>query len=241
MNDERATEEVRARLAVALDVPTLAEALDLAKQVEPWFGVAKVGMELFTAEGPRAVEGLRDTGLDVFYDAKYHDIPTTVGRAARVAGRLGIRYLNAHAAGGIEMLRAFAEGLAEGADDGGHAPPVALAVTVLTSDADASAFEARLATAVEAGCGGVVLSAHELERARAGAPGLLTVVPGIRPVGASRDDQARAATPGVAVSDGADVLVVGRPVTRADDVAQAAAAVAAEVAATLAKGSATPG
>ena len=163
-----------------LDVPSLDEALELAGEVAPWFGVAKVGLELYSAAGPGAVEPLRELGLRVFCDLKLHDIPTTVGRAARVLGRLGVSYLNFHAAGGVDMLRAGVEGVREGARDAGLAAPVPLAVTVLTSDPDASAFDARLACAIEAGCGGVVCSVHEIERVKRARQDFVTVVPGVR-------------------------------------------------------------
>src|SRR2546421_6157623 len=121
------TTEVRDRLAVVLDVPDLDVAEQLAKEVAPWIGVAKVGFELFSAAGPEAIERMRALDLKVFADLKLYDIPTTVGRAARVLGRLGVHYLNFHAAGGVDMLRAAVEGLAEGARDAGHAPPVPIA------------------------------------------------------------------------------------------------------------------
>ena len=112
--------------------------------MQPWFGVAKVGFELYAEAGPDAFEALRDKGFRVFADLKLHDIPNTVGRAARVLGRRGVDFLNFHAAGGEAMLRAGVEGLAEGARDAGHARPVALAVTVLTSDPNVDALDARL-------------------------------------------------------------------------------------------------
>src|SRR6476646_4036954 len=146
--------DVRNRLAVALDVSDLDRAEQLAKEVTPWFGVAKVGLELYSAAGPEAIARMRALDLEVFADIKLHDIPTTVGRAARVIGRQGVRYLNFHAAGGVEMLRAGVEGLAEGARDAGHSPAKPIAVTVLTSDPDTSAFDERLARAVETGCEG---------------------------------------------------------------------------------------
>jgi len=223
------TEAVRGRLALGLDVATPAEALSLADRLAPWFGVAKVGLELFTAAGPPIVEDLRQRGFEVFADLKYHDIPNTVGRAARAAGRLGVRYLNFHAAGGADMLRAGVEGLRAGASDAGHPDPVPLGVTVLTSDADASAFDDRLATAAAAGCGGVVCSALEVPVVKERHPSLVTVVPGTRPAGAETHDQARVATPGDAVRAGADLLVVARVVITAPDPEAAAAAVAEEV------------
>ena len=150
--------DVRNHLAVALDVPDLDTAEELAKEVAPWFGVAKVGLELYSAAGPEAIARMRALDFAVFADIKLHDIPTTVCRAARVFGRKGVSYLNFHAAGGVEMLRAGVEGLREGAAEAGIPPPVPIAVTVLTSDPDASAFDVRLAHAIEAGCGGVVCS-----------------------------------------------------------------------------------
>lgn len=222
---------VRDRLAIALDLPDLDAARRLATAVAPWFGVAKVGLELYAAAGPRAVADLRALGLDVFVDLKLHDIPTTVGRAARVLGGLGARYLNFHAAGGAPMLRAGVEGLAEGARAAGFTPPIALAVTVLTSDADTSAFGDRLASAIEAGCGGVVCAAAEVGRVRTADPALVTMVPGIRFADGATDDQVRVATPGSAAAAGASVLVIGRSVSGADDPAAAARRAYDEVAA----------
>jgi len=209
--------DVRNRLALALDVPDLDRAEALAKEVAPWFGVAKVGLELYSAAGPEAVARMRALDLCVFADIKLHDIPTTVGRAARVLGRQGVRYLNFHAAGGVDMLRAGVEGLAEGARDAGHAPAVPIAVTVLTSDPDASAFDARLAAAIEAGCEGVVCSVDEIERVHAARPDFVTIVPGVRFADDAHHDQARVGTPEGVTRAGGDVLVIGRAVTRARD------------------------
>ena len=233
MPDEQPTgRSIRDRLAIALDFPDLDRAEQLAKEVSPWFGVAKVGLELYSAAGPEAISRMRALDLEVFADIKLHDIPTTVGRAARVLGRQGIRYLNFHAAGGTDMLRAGVEGLAEGARDGGFSPATPIAVTVLTSDPDPSAFPARLQGAVDAGCDGVVCSAFEV--AASAAAGMRTMVPGIRPAGAAHDDQARVATPAAAIANGASWLVIGRAVTAAPDPAAAAASIHAEVEAALA-------
>ena len=214
------------RCAVALDTDDLDRALGLARVLRPWFGVAKVGLELYGAVGPLAVRSLSDEGFEVFVDLKLHDIPNTVGRAARALGTLGARYVTLHAAGGAEMLRAGVEGLAEAARPLGAEPPLALAITVLTSDSVAApellAQRARGASA--AGCGGVVCATADLEAIRAAAPELLRVVPGIRPRGAAAEDQARVATPAGAVAAGADILVIGRPVTAVGDPAAAAAA-----------------
>lgn len=224
---------VRDRLAIALDVPDLDAARRLAAAVAPWFGVAKVGLELYAAAGPDAVRALGDQGLAVFVDLKLHDIPTTVGRAARVLGGLGARYLNFHASGGVAMLRAGVEGLADGARAADCPAPVALAVTVLTSDADTSAFAPRLEAAIAAGCGGVVCAAAEVGRVRAADAGLVTMVPGIRFADGAADDQVRVATPGSAAAAGASVLVVGRSVSGADDPAGAARRAYEEVAAAV--------
>ena len=139
MNDEP-----RDHLALALDVGDLDAAVAVAQRVQPWFGVAKVGFELYAEAGPAAFDALRDKGFRVFADLKLHDIPTTVGRAARALGRRGIDFLNFHAAGGVDMLRAGVEGLADGAREAGHARPLALAVTVLTSDPNVDARDERM-------------------------------------------------------------------------------------------------
>jgi len=209
--------DVRNRLAIALDVEDLDRAEQLAKEVAPWFGVAKIGLELYSAAGPEAVARLRSLDFEVFADIKLHDIPTTVERAARVLGRQGVRYLNFHAAGGVAMLRAGVAGLAEGARDAGRESPIPIAVTVLTSDADAGAFDARLAAAIEAGCGGVVCSVEEIRRTHAARADFVTIVPGVRFADGDNHDQARVGTPERAARAGADVLVVGRAVTRAAD------------------------
>jgi orotidine-5'-phosphate decarboxylase len=217
--------ELRNRLALALDVDDLVVAQRLARQLHPWFGVAKVGLELYSAAGPEVVTSLIDEGYRVMLDVKLYDIPNTVRRAARVIGALGSTYLTMHAHGGPVMLRAGVDGLRDGAEATGLDPPVALAVTILTSDADAPShiLGRRVAAAVEGGCGGVVCAADDVREAKQLAPRLLAVVPGIRPARADRHDQARASTPEHALQAGADILVVGRPVTAAPDPATAAA------------------
>ena len=226
-----AAHEARDQLALALDVDDLVGALRLARRLRPWFGTAKVGLELYSAAGPDAIETLRDLGYQVFVDLKLLDIPTTVHRAARVLGSLGASYLTLHARGDAPMLRAGVDGLRDGALGAGLPEPVALAVTVLTSDSTAPPhiLPRRVALAAEAGCGGIVCAAADLREARQLAPRLVKVVPGIRPAGTAHDDQARAATPQEAVANGADLLVIGRAVTRADDPEAAAAALADEL------------
>ncbi|HUY63214.1 MAG TPA: orotidine-5'-phosphate decarboxylase [Acidimicrobiales bacterium] len=212
-------EAARRHLALALDVDDLVVALRLARRLHPWFSVAKVGLELFGAAGPEAVTALVAEGYLVFLDLKLHDIPTTVRRAARVIGALGATYTTVHTQGGLAMVAAAVEGMAEGAAGAGAPPPWVLGVTVLTSDVEAppQALEARATLAAQAGCGGIVCAAGDLEITRHVVPALIKVVPGIRPSGVSADDQARTATPAVALSAGADLLVLGRAVTAAPD------------------------
>ena len=218
-------DDVRRRLALVLDVDDLVEARRLAQTLRPWFGVVKVGLELYSAAGPDAIETMVDLGYDVFADLKFHDIPTTVNRASRVVGSLGVSYLTMHAFGGVDMLRAGVEGLADGAARAGSAPPCALAVTVLTSDGGAPPhiLPKRVATAIEAGCGGLVCAVSDAREARLLGPRLTIVTPGIRPAGSPTHDQARAATPQEAFDAGADLLVIGRAVTHAPDPVVAAA------------------
>jgi orotidine-5'-phosphate decarboxylase len=220
-----AANDVRKRLCLVLDNDDLVVARRLAQQLRPWFGVAKVGLELFSAAGPDAIETMAELGYDVFADLKLHDIPTTVNRAARVLGSLGATYVTMHAFGGVAMLRGGVEGLAAGAEQAGLAPPCALAVTILTSDAGAPPhiLPKRVATAIEAGCGGLVCAVSDVAEARLLGPRLTIVTPGIRPAGSPAHDQARAATPQEAFDAGADLLVIGRAVTEAPDPVAAAA------------------
>lgn len=220
---------VRDHLAVALDLDDADTAVALARSLAPWFGVAKVGLELWSAGGAAVVARLRDAGFDVFLDVKLHDIPTTVGRAARVLGGLGVRYLTVHTCGGEAMLRACVEGLDAGATGAGFPAPVALGVTVLTSEADSSRFPERLTAAVVSGCGGVVCSAAEVATVKAAHPGLVAVVPGIRIPGGDTHDQARVGAPGDVARAGADVLVIGRAVTAAPDPLAAAREISLQV------------
>ena len=200
-----------ARLAIALDVDDLDLACLMADAVRPWMGVAKVGLELFAAAGSSAVTAMIDRGYEVFADLKFHDIPTTVGRAAAKLGRTGARWLTVHTVGGADMLRAGVEGLAEGSSGAAQV----LGVTVLTSDADRSrdVLEERVALARDAGCGGVICSAADLPVVNEVAPELKRVVPGIRLPGSSHNDQASVATPEAAIGAGASILVIGRAVT----------------------------
>ena len=202
----------------------------------------KVGSQLFTSEGPRAVQKLAGLGFDIFLDLKFHDIPNTVASAVAAAAKLpAMRLVNVHASGGVEMMRAARE-----AAGNGRSRPAVLAVTILTS-LDAKALRgvgmsgspanrtvalARLAKS--AGMDGVVASAQEVHSIRrACGPKFLIVVPGIRPAATAANDQSRIATPAEAIRAGADYLVVGRPITAARDPRSAALAVASEIAGAL--------
>lgn len=208
-------------LMVALDVDGAQEAVLLAREVGPFVDALKVGSQLFTRHGPRVVRSVMEAGGSVFLDLKFHDIPNTVAEAVRGAASMGVSWLTVHASGGPDMVRA--------AKDSAGAARI-LAVTVLTSLDEAGirrigwngsvgeqvrnlALMAR-----ESGADGIVCSALEAPMLRAALDdSCVLVTPGIRPAGSSSDDQARAATPQWAIANGADYLVVGRPVIRASD------------------------
>jgi orotidine-5'-phosphate decarboxylase len=223
----------RAPLAVALDAPDVATAVRWAAAVAPHVQVLKVGLELFCAAGPDVVEQVRHD-REVFLDLKLHDIPNTVAGAARSVARLRPRFLTVHAAGGADMVRAAVDA----------APDVTItAITVLTSLTAAhldavglagppqDAVRRLAALAVGAGAGALVCSPQEVAAVRAEVgPDVVLITPGVRPAGSATGDQARVATPREALDAGADLLVVGRPVTGATDPAAAAQAIAADLA-----------
>jgi orotidine-5'-phosphate decarboxylase len=219
-------------LVVALDRSELEAAEDLARALADVAGVLKVGLQLFVANGPEAVDRIRPHG-PVFLDLKLHDIPATVARASREAGRLGPTILTVHALGGEPMVRAAVDGAAEGARDRGFEAPRIVAVTVLSSvGGESLASPASLAfEAVEAGASGVVVSGDDVKEVRdVLGPEPLIVVPGVRPGGARSNDHVRVLTPREAIKSGADYIVVGRPVTDASDPASVARGILAEVA-----------
>ncbi len=229
--------DVRDRLILALDVSTAAKAQDIVRQVGDSVAIFKIGKQLFTAEGPKVVQDLVASGRRVFLDLKFHDIPNTVAAAVNSAAELKVSMLTVHASGGAKMLRAAAEA----AKSAVH-PPIVLAVTVLTSLGDEDLQEIgvsgraadqvlRLAAlARDNGCLGVVASPQEVKQLRSMlGTGFAIVTPGVRPTGADAGDQARVATPGQAIRNGATYLVVGRPITSARDPAQAARAMLAEI------------
>jgi len=215
---------------VALDTPDLERALSLARRVAPYVGGLKLGLEFFTAHGPGSVKAFAELGLPVFLDLKYHDIPNTVAGAVKAAAGLGVGVLNVHASGGAAMMKAALE-----AARSVNPRLKLIAVTVLTSlgQSDLQAVGQasspreqvlRLARLTKAcGLDGVVCSAHEIAAIRAAlGPDFLLVVPGIRPEGSAMGDQQRVMSPLEALKAGADILVIGRPITAAADPAQAA-------------------
>lgn len=231
------SEQARKRLIFALDTADAAEAFRWVDLLGGRVGMFKVGKEAFTSFGPDLVKGIKDRGGEVFLDLKFHDIPNTVAGAALAAGRLGVRMFNVHALGGVEMMRRAASAVTDLGGPSGK--PIVLAVTVLTSLADADLNElgyrhsagelalnlAKLARG--AGIDGVVASAWEVPAIRAACGrDFIIVTPGIRLPGEaakiSADDQKRVLTPGEAISNGADYLVVGRPIRTAADPGAAA-------------------
>ncbi len=225
------------KIIVALDYPQAAPALALAQRLEPSLCRLKVGKELFTAAGPQLVEQLQQRGFEVFLDLKFHDIPNTTAQACKAAASLGVWMVNVHASGGSRMMEAAREGLTSFAK-----PPKLIAVTVLTSMAQADLVElgisvtpaeqvSRLAALAQAsGLDGVVCSAQEAPelRQQAGA-GFCLVTPGIRPANAAANDQSRIMTPRAALEAGSSYLVIGRPITQAPDPLQALQEIAQDI------------
>jgi orotidine-5'-phosphate decarboxylase len=231
------TAAARDRVCVALDFPAREEALAAARRLAPRAGWLKVGLEAFVAEGPGLVADVAATGARVFLDLKLHDIPNTVARAVAAAAASGAAMVNVHASGGREMLLAAREAASRTASR-----PRLVAVTLLTS-LDSRALAdlpmagtpegiARRLAVLSRDCGldGVVCSPTDLPAIRSACgPDFLTVVPGIRPSGSAAGDQKRIATPADAIRAGADLLVVGRPVTAAPDPEAALDAILAEI------------
>jgi orotidine-5'-phosphate decarboxylase len=213
------------KIVVALDYAEPKPALELARQLDPAMCRLKVGKELFTAAGPQLVEQLIAKGFGVFLDLKFHDIPTTVAKACEAASRLGVWMLNVHASGGADMMQAAREGVARSGQQ-----PLLIAVTVLTSMNQSALNQIgvqdnlqnqvlRLAGLTKgAGLDGVVCSAQEAELLRKNlGVDFCLVTPGIRPASASLDDQSRVVTPAQAIALGASYLVIGRPITKAEN------------------------
>jgi len=222
MSQSAATEP---RVIVALDYPSAEQALALVERLRPDLCRLKVGKELFTRAGPALVDRLVKEGFDVFLDLKFHDIPNTVARACAAAADLGVWMMNVHALGGRRMMEAAREALGSGPQR-----PLLIGVTVLTSLGAEDLAEIGLAGTPQsnvqrlaalthgAGLDGVVCSPREAQVLReAEGDAFVLVTPGVRPTGVATDDQRRVMTPTDAVAAGAHYLVMGRPVTQADD------------------------
>jgi orotidine-5'-phosphate decarboxylase len=231
---DQKTSSMRDRLIVALDVSDAFAARELVRRIGDSAGIYKVGLQLFTAEGPSIVREIVESGRKVFLDLKLHDIPTTVRHAVKSAVTTGASMLTVHASGGSAMLQAAAE-----AADG---KLTLLGITVLTSFSDEDLTQVGVPTHVlsqvlrmaalarNAGLGGIVTSPREAAEARRElGEGFAIVTPGIRPAGADVNDQQRSATPASAIEAGVSHIVVGRPITHAADPAQAAREILAEM------------
>jgi orotidine-5'-phosphate decarboxylase len=233
-------EEARKKIIFALDVESVGEAERWAELLAPHVGMFKIGKQLFTACGPAVVKAIIERGGEVFLDLKYHDIPNTVAMASLEAARLGVRLFNLHALGGYDMMVRSVESLKRAFPDGNR--PRLLAVTILTSSNEETLRDVGIDLLVQemvvklaklakkAGIDGVVASPLEIPLIReACGADFLIVTPGVRPAFASTDDQKRVMTPGEAVKAGADYLVIGRPISAAQDPIKAAEAIVEEI------------
>jgi orotidine-5'-phosphate decarboxylase len=238
----RARGSMRERLILALDVGDLAEVKHLVRLLAPEIGMFKVGKQLFTHAGPQAVHLIQQLGGEIFLDLKFHDIPTTVAKAAAEATRLGVKMFNVHASGSLEMMSRTVREVRRVCRQEKLRRPIMLAVTVLTSlnqddlkrvglDVNVADQVVRLALlSKEAGMDGVVASPHEVADIRAACGRRFVIVtPGIRPRDGQRNDQERVMTPRGAVDAGVDYIVVGRPILGAKDPVAAARAIVAEM------------
>ena len=232
----------RDRIIVALDVSMAAEAREIVGELNGSVGAFKIGLQLFVSLGPEFVREMVAAGVKVFLDLKFHDIPNTVSMAAVEAAKLGVWMLNVHASGGSEMMRRTVSEVKLACEDAGIEPPLLIAVTVLTSS-DGNALREtgietpvseqviRLATlAADAGFDGVVASAQEATAIRKSIGEDFKIeTPGIRPIGATNDDQKRVMTFGSAISAGSDYVVIGRPITASSDRTKALNEIVAEI------------
>jgi orotidine-5'-phosphate decarboxylase len=238
-----AESQIRNPIVVALDVDTTEEALSLVEGLRGLVGMFKIGKQLFTTAGPEIVRRIIGMGEKVFLDLKFHDIPNTVAKAGVEAARLGVSIFNLHAMGGSRMMRAAVDAVSETVERERMPRPLILGVTVLTSHTQESLNEiginrrledevvalARLCKA--SGIDGVVASPHEIIRIREAVNNrdFVVLTPGVRPTGAVLNDQRRVMTPAEAIRAGADFLVIGRPITAADDPVLAAQKILEEI------------
>ncbi len=231
------------QIIIALDVETPAAAREIVAELRSDVGAFKIGLQLFTSGGPTFVREVTDSGLKVFLDLKFHDIPNTVGRAAVEAARLNVWMFNVHSLGGSEMMRRTVEEVSSVCIREGLTRPRIIAVTVLTSSDTATLSEVGIETemgtevvklarlAADCGMDGVVASPREIAPIRSAEknPDFLIVTPGIRPGFATSDDQKRVMTPKEALAAGSDFIVIGRPVTQAPDRKAAVRSIIADI------------
>jgi len=225
---------MKAPIAVALDAPNLSVAKEWAKQVSPFVSTLKIGLETYLRDGKDSIQSIREiSDCDVFLDLKLHDIPATVAGACKSVLELNPKYLTVHASGGKDMIKAAAEAMPQ---------TFIVAVTILTSidektlqeigfknPAHKSALDLAL-LAISAGARAIVCSPQEVSEIRRNVPKeIVLITPGVRPLGSNANDQQRIATPEEALTNGADLLVIGRPITSADDVGKAAKLISEEV------------
>lgn len=238
--------EAKKRLIFALDVDSFAKAQGLVEQLRDQVGLFKVGKQLFTRCGPRVVEMIRQQGSEVFLDLKYHDIPNTVAKAGVEACRLGVSMFNVHALGGLEMMQQTVKEVDAWCQTNSRPRPIMLAVTILTSSTEATLRGVGIDRPVmemvpklarltkEAGFDGVVASPQEVALIRAACGDDFAIVtPGVRPAFSAMDDQKRVTTPAEAIAAGATHLVIGRPISAAENPAQAAQMILDEIAGAL--------
>lgn len=232
------------KIILPLDVDSAEKAVELVGLLKDEVGAFKVGLELVNAAGFGVFDAIIAAGANrIFYDCKFHDIPNTVAGAARGATKLGVWLFNVHCSGGSEMMRAAKQASVETASELGIEPPKVIGVTVLTSidqrtlndelgvPGQVADHVVRLALlAKDSGLDGVVASPHEIEPIRTVCgPDFIIITPGVRPAGADVGDQKRVMTPCEAVERGADYLVIGRPIIKADDPVRAAREIAREL------------
>ncbi len=224
-------EEIKKRLVLALDVEDIKEAKELVNSLSPYIGTFKVGLQLFCGYGLEIIDYIKEKNSNFFLDVKLHDIPNTVEKASYNVVKNGANFFNVHATGGIEMMKAAKKGALEACKKYNKKPPIILAVTMLTSisqevlkdellnDTNIESLVINLAkNAKKAGLNGVVASAKELKAIKKElGDDFIVLTPGIRPSWSLVDDQKRIATPKSAIADGADYIVLGRAVTKAED------------------------
>jgi len=230
------------KLICAVDKKDVQSALDLCTQIKPSVGLIKLGLEFFTINGPQGVSTIKECGVPIFLDLKFYDIPNTVAQAVSSAVRVGVDMLTIHASGGKDMMKAASNAAKEVAAKLGIAPPMVLGVTVLTSmdisDLSSIGVSRKLEDQVlslahlakESGLEGIVCSPLEISLIKKEfGDSLKLIVPGIRPEGGGGDDQKRVMTPTQAIKNGADFIVVGRPITNATNPAEAAQNICNEI------------